>query len=103
MIQAALPSYESSRATGVGFGNVDFQSCVKRQVQAGEFFRAYPTCFPHINTAAMMTVLGRTDPALEVIHTEGRGCRFGIRAKIFPYPNGIVAVWVMIGVCAESS
>jgi hypothetical protein len=34
----------------------------------------------------------------EILSTRGDMVRFGIRIRIFPYPEGVRAVWVMLAV-----
>jgi hypothetical protein len=74
---------------------------IKRKVQSGEYFKAYPTCFSHINHAVIGRILSETNAALEIILTEGRECRFGLSVKLFPYPEGILSLWIMLAVCAD--
>jgi hypothetical protein len=87
----------------ISFGNHEFQMAIKRKVKSGEYFKAYPTCFCHLNHAIICRVLSETNAALDVILTEGRECRYGLSVKIFPYPEGILSLWIMIAVCAEKS
>lgn len=86
---------------GTTFGNADFQSAIRRNVLQGECFKAFPTCFSHCNSELMFAKLRRSEAAMDVIMTGGRGCRHGLRVQVEVYPEGLVAVWVMLAVCAE--
>lgn len=98
-----MGAYEWNRVTGVSFGNADFHSAVKHHVKRGEFFKAYPTCFPHANAKAICDTLGSTEAANDVVLVKSGSCRLGVRVRISPYLEGIMAVWVMIAVCAENN
>ena len=88
---------------GVSFGNSDFQAGIKRRVRKGEIFWAFPTCFPHIQTDAIMGFLRQSKAASEVILLGAAGsARHAVRVKVFPYPEATAAVWVMISVCYSS-
>lgn len=89
------------RVVNTTFGNSDFQSAIRRNVLQGECFKAFPTCFSHANSALMFAKLRRSEAAMDVIMTGGRGCRHGLRVKVEVYPEGMLAVWVMLAVCAE--
>lgn len=85
----------------ISFGNTEFQMGIKRKVKVGEYFKAYPACFCHLNYSIIGRILTETNAALDVILTEGRECRFGLSTKLFPYPEGILSLWIIIAVCAE--
>ena len=55
-MHSALVAYEWDRSVGVTFGNVDFQAAIRRYVRKGEFFKGYPTCFPHRDPLRIMQV-----------------------------------------------
>ena len=94
-------AYEWDRVVGVSFGNADFQSCIKRFVRRGEVFRAYPTCFAHIDAAKMLQTLKTVQAARDVVLAGEGDARHAVRVKICPYPEGTMAVWVMLAACYE--
>ena len=98
ILQPALAAYELDRAVGVTFGNADFQAAIKRYVQRGESFKGFPTCFCHTEPTAIMQSLRKTAAASDVALAQGRNARLAVRVKIFPYPEGVLACWVMIAV-----
>ena len=40
---------------------------------------------------------------MDVILVRNAACRFGVRVRVSQYLEGVMAVWVMIAVCAENS
>lgn len=103
ILQPVLASYELDRVMGVTFGNSDFQCAIRRHVKHGECFKAFPTCFSSTNAALMLAKLSRSEAAMDVIMTSGRGCRHGLRVRLEAYPEGVFAVWLMIAVCSEKT
>ena len=101
ILQPALAAYELDRAVGVTFGNADFQAAIKRYVQRGECFRGYPTCFSHADATSIMQSLRRTSASADVALAQGRNVRLAVRVKLFPYPEGVLACWVMLAACME--
>ena len=87
---------------GVAFGNSDFQAAVKRAVKKGEVFKAYPTCFAHIDTLQMRAALERSKSARDIVLNNVAGARLAVRVKLYPYPEGTAVVWMMIAVCFPS-
>ena len=112
----SLCTYNAHRATGVTFGNQDFQASIKGRVSKGETFKAYPTCFGHTDQLAITTALKLTAAVKDIALSKSEqqthsgnaidygvsaGTRLGVRVKIVPYPEGTCACWVMI--CAVRS
>jgi centrosomal protein CEP76 len=105
ILQPALAAYEMDRATGVTFGNQDFQAAVKNKVQKGETFKAYPTCFGHTDPLAISSALKLTHVVKDIVtsRSENRASsvvpeatRLALRVRIFSYPEGTCACWVMV-------
>jgi centrosomal protein CEP76 len=112
VLQPALAAYELDRATGVTFGNQDFQAAIKSKVLKGETFKAYPTCFGHADALSIITALKLTGAVQDIVlsRSEGQvsnvvpeGTRLAVRVKIIPYPEGCCACWVMVAVCRSAS
>ncbi len=109
VLQPALAAYELDRATGVTFGNQDFQAAIKSKVLRGETFKAYPTCFGHTDALSITTALKLTKAVQDIVlsrsqdstasSTIPKGTRIALRVKIIPYPEGTCACWVMIAAC----
>jgi hypothetical protein len=64
-----LMSYELDRAAGatVASSNADFQCSVKRLVEKGQCFKAYPTCFAHIHYPSIEVSLKRTSTVRDIV------------------------------------
>ena len=101
ILQPALAAYEMDRATGVTFGNQDFQAAVKNKVSKGETFKAYPTCFGHTDALAITSALKLTHVVKEIVTSRAEprassitpeATRIGLRVRIFAYPEGRVPV-----------
>ena len=106
ILQTALSSYELDRTLGVSAGNSDFQCAVKRYVNKGECFKAYPTCFSHTDAATISSTIRQANSAKDVVfaqsthnHGDRYATRHALRVKIIPYPKGALAVWVITAVC----
>eukprot|EP00606_Chrysophyceae_sp_TOSAG23-5_P001494 GSChrysophyteH2.ASY1.ANO1.1.1 assembled CDS len=112
VLQPALAAYELDRATGVTFGNQDFQAAIKGKVLKGETFKAYPTCFGHADALSITTALKLTNAVKEIVMSRSEstasstvplGTRLAVRVKIVPYPEGTCACWVMLAACRTAS
>ncbi len=108
VLQPALAAYELDRATGVTFGNQDFQAAIKSKVLKGETFKAYPTCFGHADALSITTALKLTGAVQDIVlsrsedsasSTVPQGTRIAVRTKIIQYPEGTCACWVMVAAC----
>jgi hypothetical protein len=103
VLQPALVAYEMERTLGVGLLSAeasqmhrDFQNSIRSYVGSrGESFKAFPTCFSHVNLAAIRKSILAAVAAREVIGVPS--AVLAVRAKVFVFPAGIVACWVMIG------
>ena len=62
-------AYESDRAVGCSFGNEDFQNAIKRMVNKGECFKAYPTCFCYTHIPSIISMLRRTNAFRDIIYS----------------------------------
>lgn len=80
-----------------GGGNELFQQCVRGFVE-GHTFKGLPLCMPHLDAtkalvAALQVPVGKT-----VIECPFEGAQHAVRAKVYLFPEGVIACWVMIGV-----
>ena len=104
ILQPALVSYEWNKAVQVSFGNTDFQAALKRRVGKGDIFKGCPVSFNHTNSDEIMKSLKRNPSIRDIaVATGGLKVSHGVRVKIFPYPEGAMAVWVMLTVCIQNS
>lgn len=101
ILQTALSAYELDRTMGVSVGNSDFQCAVKRHVNKGECFKAYPTCHSHTHIDGIWKSLKQAVACREIMiaSSNSSSTRHAVRTKIFQYPEGAMAVWIIIAVC----
>mmetsp|Transcript_16697 Transcript_16697/g.23021 ORF Transcript_16697/g.23021 Transcript_16697/m.23021 type:complete len:648 (-) Transcript_16697:166-2109(-) len=98
LLMPALVAYESEILNGVAPGNEEFQQAIKRAVPTGHTFKGYPRQFNHQSAARMAETLMREKVPHEILSTEGQSVCFGLRVKIFSYPEDLTSVWVMLAV-----
>jgi len=102
-LSPALSAYESEKCTGVLHGNEDFQYIIKGHIPIGHSFKGYPTMFNHRDTDAMLHSLrGGTIPN-DIMKTRADHVYFALRVQVYPYPEGLVSVWVMLAVRFRAS
>jgi transposase-like protein len=105
LLQPALLAYEMDRSLGISIGNEDFQNSIKRFVQKGYSFRAYPTCFSHANVPSIASTIRQAAACKQVIYVHSSSAsaatKLGVRVKIFTFPEGIMALWIMIAAVYE--
>lgn len=109
VLQSALLSYEMDRSLGISVGNADFQAAVKRNVRAGESFKAYPTCFSHCIVPIILASLRQAPSSREIVlarsgpssklNTDRPATIHAVRVKIKAYSQGTLACWIMIAAC----
>eukprot|EP00899_Mesostigma_viride_P001946 jgi/Mesvir1/11752/Mv00123-RA.1 len=98
LLMPALAAYQGELVTGVSSGNEEFQQSIKRAVPTGFTFKGYPQHFNHYSPSRIMRELLQQGVAAEILGTRGDLVRFGLRARISPFPEGVCSVWVMIAV-----
>ncbi len=98
LLTPALSAYEMERLSGTPFGNEEFQQSIKRNVPEGHTFRGYPIVVNQLSPTRIMESFRRAHIASEILSTRGDQVHFALRVKIFPYPEEISAVWVMLAV-----
>eukprot|EP00002_Diphylleia_rotans_P038838 TRINITY_DN8878_c0_g1_i3.p2 TRINITY_DN8878_c0_g1~~TRINITY_DN8878_c0_g1_i3.p2 ORF type:complete len:104 (+),score=20.58 TRINITY_DN8878_c0_g1_i3:200-511(+) len=98
----ALSGYELERITGISVGQEEFQQAIKLAVPEGHTVKAYPVQFTHTSAQRMMNALQIEKVPVDLLNTRGDQVRFGLRVRVFPYPDNICAVWVMIAVKYKS-
>lgn len=102
VLQPALVAYEMERTLGLGVTaeasqmHRDFQHSIRFYVGSrGESFKAYPTCFSHVDIAFIKKAVAAAEAAREVVGVPS--AVLAVRAKVFVFPAGVVACWLMIG------
>jgi hypothetical protein len=116
ILQPALYAYEFERVLGAPAASVastavnsDFQGAIKQYVGRGkgQCFKAYPTCLSCLaDSASIKKTLYQAAAARDIMFTASATpstTGFAVRAKVFPYPAGVFALWIMISVRYDGS
>ncbi|GBG32242.1 Centrosomal protein of 76 kDa [Hondaea fermentalgiana] len=99
----ALCAYETERLTGVLAGNEDFQAAIRGHVPPGHSFKAFPTLLKTIDPHKILHALRKSTVASELLHTRADHTHFALRVMVLPFPEDVVAVWVMLAVRFRAS
>ncbi|KAJ3256862.1 Centrosomal protein of 76 kDa [Boothiomyces macroporosus] len=78
------------------FGD-DFQMGIKQYIPEGHTFKGFPHCFNHVHSQRIISGLMKIKQCRDVVLTRGDMVRLAIKVSIFPYCEGVLACWVMIG------
>ena len=98
-----LAAYELDRATG-DLRQPGLRAAVETGWK-GETFENYPTCFGHTDALAISSALKLTQVVKDIVATRSENrassimpetTKLGLRVRIFPYPEGTCACWVMV-------
>ena len=90
----ALSSYELQRAVGAQYGQSTFESIIKQFCRDGAVFQGFPIQFNHTRTDAYFPALLQQKVCRDMAAVAT--ARFAVRAHIVPYPEDVLAVWVII-------
>jgi centrosomal protein CEP76 len=95
-IAPALYSYETERVHGIAPGNDDFQMAVRHTVPSGCTFRGFPVAFNHTDAKKIFSTLLEHKVAREILVTRGEIVAHGLRVRVALYPEGVMAVWLIL-------
>jgi centrosomal protein CEP76 len=98
----ALAAYENERITGASFGDDDFQASIAGCVPPKHTFRAFPLQMVQPSPGKILKFLRNSTVASEVALVEGEGAALAVRVRVFPYPENVVAVWVLLASVVSS-
>lgn len=60
--------------------------------------------FNHTNIVEIMRAVKRHHVARDIaVASDGLRVTHSVRVKIFSYPEGVMAVWIMLAVCVQNS
>ncbi|PRP77975.1 centrosomal protein [Planoprotostelium fungivorum] len=98
LLSSAISVYETERITGTTLGGMmtDFQHSIKRVVPEGHTFLGFPLQFSHRSPRKMMVALLRSKVGVDILECKGDQARHALRAKVYAYPEGRNAVWIML-------
>lgn len=99
----ALHAYEMERATGILSGNEDFQAAIRQHVPPGHSFKGFPTLMKTLDPHKILHALRKSSVASDILYTRADHTHFAVRVLVLPFPENIVAVWVMLAVRFRAS
>lgn len=101
----ALNAYELEQLYGISqVDNAFFQQTITRFVQDGHTFQGVPIMFSSAeSTQDAMDVLASNEIAAGIVGLHARAASFGLATRCFAYPEGVVAVWVMLAASYQPS
>lgn len=95
LLLPAISAYEIERAAGVTVSNEEFQHAVRYAVPTGFTFKGYPAQFNHLNIRQIFRECMRSEVCSDLITSHGDELELAIKIRIYPYPENVVACWVM--------
>ena len=95
-LSPALFSYESERISGAPSGQRLFSDAIRRFVPQGHTFKGLPMHFTTYDSTAIFAAWLASDVAADILQTRTYKAAISVRVRIFPLPDGIVSVWVML-------
>jgi len=96
LLHVALANCEFERALGVAHV-ADFEALARRVCAEDEVLQAVPAQFNHLRVSHFWPALGDRPTVRAILAAGPRASpRFGVRARVVPYPEGAVAVWVLV-------
>ncbi len=98
LLAPALGSYEAERVTGSAVGASEFQQAIKRYVPVGHTFKGFPHHFTSVHPPAVLDALLKAAPCSDILQCRGDHVKLAVRARVYPYPDDVCAVWVMLAV-----
>ncbi len=98
LISPALVNYEYERISNQTYGNEEFKQSVKNYVPEGYTFKGFPLHTVDTDYDKIFGSILSSDMGKDVLYTRGDNSSFALRCKIFPYPQGINSIWLMIAV-----
>lgn len=98
ILTPALAAYELEHSTGVSAGNEEFQQAIRRAIPDGHTFKGFPIQFVHRNARRAFATCLRSLVCEEIICCRGDHVRLAVRVRVFTYPEGACAVWIMFAV-----
>lgn len=97
-LSQALNSYEVQRTTGKTEDFSLFELCVKGILGPGKTFKAIPINVAHTDDGSIASAIQTNAAGKEILETVADDVKYGIRARVYPFPEGVCSVWVIVAV-----
>ncbi|KAG5500539.1 hypothetical protein JKF63_03633 [Porcisia hertigi] len=98
VLSQALLLYERQQSEDCPASFCFFQECVKGILGAGKTFKAIPVNVSYLDAGSVMDVVRAASVGREILDTVVDSAKFGVRVKVFCFPERVFSVWVMIAV-----
>ncbi|TPP54353.1 CEP76 C2 domain family protein [Leishmania donovani] len=98
VLSQALLLYERQQSEGGAQSFALFQESVKGTLGVGKTFKAIPLNVSYLDAGSVMDVVRAASVGREILDTVVDSAKFGVRAKVFCFPERVFSVWVMIAV-----
>ncbi|CBH17872.1 CEP76 C2 domain containing protein, putative [Trypanosoma equiperdum] len=102
VLSQALCAYENHRRRGTPEDLSLFESCVKGTIGDGKTFRGVPVNVTHLNSHKILAAFGESTSGREILELSADGLTLGIQVKVFPFPEEVLSVWVMLAAAYRS-
>jgi centrosomal protein CEP76 len=98
LLSPALYSYETERLSGAPVGQAFFSDAIRRFVPHGHTFKGLPLHFTTCEPQAIFSTWMASHVACDILHCRTYKAALAVRARVFPMPDGVVSVWVMLAI-----
>merc|ERR1712046_324251 len=99
LLHVALVNCELDRVGTTSYSAL-FESLIKHVCSSDEVFRAVPVQFNHLVLSQFWPALTNRPAVRALLDCDARSV-IGVRARIVPFPEGAVAVWVLLAKCGR--
>ncbi|KAF0975031.1 hypothetical protein FDP41_005784 [Naegleria fowleri] len=98
VLSTALQAYEVSHISNTASNTLmdEFNEIIKNIIPPKHTFKAFPIQLNHTSVKRIINTCQRHKNFKNILESVGDRVRFGIRVKIFTYPEDVQAVWLMI-------
>ena len=98
LLTPALYSYETERISGAAVGQALFSDGIKRAVPHWHTFKGLPLHFTSDDPTAIFRAWMDNPVATDLLHTRTYKAALAVRVRVFPLPDDVVSVWVMLAI-----
>ncbi len=98
LISPALVNYEFERISNLTYGNEEFKQSVKNYVPEGFTFKGVPVQLNDCDCDKIFGNFINNEVGKDILHTTGDQITYAVRCKVFPYPQNVYSIWIMLAV-----
>lgn len=96
LISPALVNYEFERISNLTYGNEEFKQSVKNYVPEGFTFKGFPLHTTDLDPDKIFGSILSNEIGKDILYSRGDQVSFAVRCKIYPYPQNVYSIWLMI-------